>query len=223
MTHPAVIAYWIPQHLPDAAGLASLVDNSWGTMATAQAIAEVPDALRALHARIVARDSEALGALFTQAGGRLFALANAILRSREDAEEVVCDTFTQVWNDAHRFDPGRASVMGWLTVICRSRALDKRRQRRNPAQVVDIASAHELEDPQPMPVDLLSLLEQGTRVRRALADLPPERRELIAMAFLEGLSHQEIAERTNLPLGTVKSHVRRSLLQLRDALETEYA
>jgi RNA polymerase sigma-70 factor (ECF subfamily) len=192
-------------------------------MATAQPIAEVPDALRALHARIVARDSEALGALFTEASGRLFALANAILRSREDAEEVVCDTFTQVWNDAHRFDPGRASVMGWLTVICRSRALDKRRQRRNPAQIVDIASAHELEDPQPLPVDLLSLLEQGTRVRQALADLPPERRELIAMAFLEGLSHQEIAERTNLPLGTVKSHVRRSLLQLRDALETEYA
>ncbi len=223
MTHPAVIAYWIPQHLPDAAGLASLANNSWGTMATAQPIAEVPDALRVLHARIVARDSEALGALFNEAGGRLFALANAILRSREDAEEVVCDTFTQVWNDAHRFDPGRASVMGWLTVICRSRALDKRRQRRNPAQVVDIASAQELEDPQPLPVDLLSLLEQGARVRQALAALPPDRRELIAMAFLEGLSHQEIAERTNLPLGTVKSHVRRSLLQLRDALETEYA
>jgi RNA polymerase sigma-70 factor (ECF subfamily) len=190
-------------------------------MATAQALSEVPDALRALLARIVARDSEALGALFNEAGGRLFALANAILRSREDAEEVVCDTFTQVWNDAHRFDPGRASVMGWLTVICRSRALDKRRQRRHPAQVVDIDSAHELEDPQPLPVDLLSLLEQGTRVRQALAELPPERRELIAMAFLEGLSHPEIAARTNLPLGTVKSHVRRSLLQLRDALQSE--
>lgn len=192
-------------------------------MATAPAMAEAPDTLRDLHARIAARDSDALGALFNEAGGRLFALANAILRSREDAEEVVCDTFTQVWNDAHRFDPGRASVMGWLTVICRSRALDRRRQRRNPAQVVDIESARELEDPQPLPVDLLSLLEQGSRVRRALAELPQERRELIAMAFLEGLSHQEIAERTHLPLGTVKSHVRRSLLQLRDALETESA
>ena len=188
MMHPAVIAYWIPQHLPDAAGLASLVDNSWGTMATAQAIAEVPDALWALHARIVARDSEALGALFTEASGRLFALANAILRSREDAEEVVCDTFTQVWNDAHRFDPGRASVMGWLMVICRSRALDKRRQRRNLAQVVDIASAHELKDPQPLPVDLLSLLEQGTRVRQALADPAPNvRMKWLRKDELEGV------------------------------------
>lgn len=223
MTHPDVTAYWVPQHLPDAAGLASLGESSWETMATAQAVPEVPDMLRALLARIVARDSEALGALFTEAGGRLFALANAILRSREDAEEIVCDTFTQVWNDAHRFDPGRASVMGWLTVICRSRALDKRRQRRNPAQFIDIESAQDLEDPQPLPVDLLSLLEQGTRVRQALAELPPERRELIAMAFLEGLSHPEIAERTNLPLGTVKSHVRRSLLQLRDTLDREHA
>lgn len=223
MTHPAVVPYWVPQHLPDAAGLASLAQDSRRTMATAPAMAEAPDTLRDLLARIAARDSDALGALFNDAGGRLFALANAILRSREDAEEVVCDTFTQVWNDAHRFDPGRASVMGWLTVICRSRALDKRRQRRNPAQVVDIESARDLEDPQPLPVDLLSLLEQGTRVRQALAELPPERRELIAMAFLEGLSHPEIAERTHLPLGTVKSHVRRSLLQLRDALETESA
>lgn len=223
MTHPSVVPYWVTQHLPDAAGLASLGEGSWENMATAQAMSEVPDTLRELLARIVARDSEALGALFNETGGRLLALANAILRSREDAEEVVCDSFTQVWNDAHRFDPVRASVMGWLTVICRSRALDKRRQRRNPARVVDIASAQELEDPQPLPVDLLSLLEQGTRVRQALADLPPERREIIAMAFLEGLSHQEIAERTNLALGTVKSHVRRGLLQLREALETESA
>lgn len=146
MMHPAVIAYWIPQHLPDAAGLASLVDHSWGTMATAQAIAEVPDALWALHARIVARDSEALGALFTEASGRLFALANAILRSR---------------------------------------ALAK---RRNLAQVVDIASAHELQDPQPLPVDLLSLLEQGTRVRQALGDPAPNvRMKWLRKDELEGV------------------------------------
>jgi RNA polymerase sigma-70 factor (ECF subfamily) len=189
--------------------------------AVAAASAADSSDLEPLVARITARDGDALATLFDLTSGRLYALASAILRSREDAEEVVCDTFTQVWNEAIRFDAGRASVLGWLTVICRSRALDRRRQRGVRGAAAELEAAADVVDTQPQPADLLSLLEEGTVVRAALAQLSEERRELISLAFLEGMSHQEIAERKQLPLGTVKSHVRRALLQLRATLETQ--
>jgi RNA polymerase sigma-70 factor (ECF subfamily) len=189
--------------------------------AVAAASAADSSDLEPLVARITARDGDALATLFDLTSGRLYALASAILRNREDAEEVVCDTFTQVWNEAIRFDAGRASVLGWLTVICRSRALDRRRQRRVRGAAAELEAAADVVDTQPQPADLLSLLEEGTVVRAALAQLSEERRELISLAFLEGMSHQEIAERKQLPLGTVKSHVRRALLQLRATLETQ--
>ena len=84
---------------------------------------------------------------------------------------------------------------------------------------VELDAAADLADESPAPDDLLALVQEGTRVHAALATLSPERRELIALAFLQGLSHQEIAERTGLPLGTVKSHVRRALAQLREEME----
>jgi RNA polymerase sigma factor (sigma-70 family) len=180
-----------------------------------------PDALRAILARVVARDNQALGELFDRTAGRLMSLANAIVRNRQDAEEVVCDTFTQVWNEAERFDSGRATVTGWLTMICRSRALDRRRQQRNSARSAPLDAAADIPAADSPAVELLSLVEQSSRVRSALASLPADRRELIALAFLEGLAHHDIAARTGLPLGTVKSHIRRSLLQLREFLQAK--
>jgi RNA polymerase sigma factor (sigma-70 family) len=177
------------------------------------------DALRDPMRRLQARDQAALGELYDLTCARLFGLAQAILRNRQDAEEVVCDCYTQAWTDAARYDPERASVMGWLTMLCRSRALDRLRQRRHEHLAVEVEAAESVQDPGPPPEDLLSMVEDGSRVHAALARLPEERRELVALAFLRGLSHQEIADLKQLPLGTVKSHVRRSLLQLREALD----
>jgi RNA polymerase sigma-70 factor, ECF subfamily len=178
-----------------------------------------PDALLNLLAGIRARDAAALEALYDATCSRLYSLASAILRSREDAEEVVCDCFTQAWNEAARYDATRASVLGWLMMLCRSRALDRLRQRRHHQASAGIEAAEAVPDPGPGPDELLSMVEQGSRVHAALAALPEDRRELIALAFLGGLSHQEIADLKRLPLGTVKSHIRRSLTQLRDALD----
>jgi RNA polymerase sigma-70 factor (ECF subfamily) len=175
--------------------------------------------LQAFVVRMQGGDQSALEALYDATCARLYALATAILRDREDAEEVVCDTYTQAWKDAARYDAARASPMGWLTVLCRSRALDRLRQRRHHALAVQLEEAEAVVDPSASPDDLLSKLEQGSHVHAALASLPAERRELVALAFLRGLSHQEIADLKQLPLGTVKSHVRRSLLQLRAALD----
>jgi RNA polymerase sigma-70 factor (ECF subfamily) len=169
--------------------------------------------------RILQRDAAALEALYDATSSHLYALANGILRNREDAEEVLCDCYAQAWQDATRYEAARASVLGWLTMLCRSRALDRLRRRRHQRFAVELDAAEDVADPDPPPEDLLALVEEGGRVHAALAALPDDRRELVALAFLRGLSHQEIAELKGLPLGTVKSHVRRSLLQLREALD----
>ena len=163
----------------------------------------------------------ALEELYEATVDRLHALAHAILRNAEDAEEVVCDTFSQAWNHAARFDPTKANALGWLMMICRSRALDRLRQRRaqRSGLAADLDSIAELADSTGGPEDLVTLYESGGRVLTALERLGPERRRLVRLAFLQGLSHQEIAEATRLPLGTVKSHVRRALAELRSALE----
>ena len=151
--------------------------------------------------------------------GKLYALASAILRSAEDTEEIVCETYAYAWANAARFDAARANVLGWLLMLCRSRALDRLRQRRATANALDLVAMRETDSlGSDQPYDILSLMQRRTRVHTALSQLTPERRHLVSLAFLHGLSHQEIAEATSLPLGTVKSHVRRALAQLREAL-----
>jgi RNA polymerase sigma-70 factor (ECF subfamily) len=158
----------------------------------------------------------ALRALYLATVGKVYALALAILRSEADAEEVAADTYAQAWSTAASFDPARANALGWLLMICRSRAIDRRRQRRAPT--VDLAEIAEPPADDSSPEELLSLLQEGSLVRAALGGLSPERRRLVTMAFLQDMSHQEIADATGLPLGTVKSHLRRALTDLRAAL-----
>jgi RNA polymerase sigma-70 factor (ECF subfamily) len=180
------------------------------------------DELAQLVAQMRLGSERALQSLYDATVGKLFALATAILRNSEDAEETVCSTYAYAWANAARFDPTRANALGWLLMLCRSRALDRLRQRRETApaiEIADIADTHADEAGQPD--DLVSLLQQRSRVRSALEKLNPERRHLISLAFLQGLSHSEIAAVTDTPLGTVKSNVRRALAQLRDELEAQ--
>lgn len=168
-------------------------------------------------------DRGALERLFRHFSDRVYAIALRFLRIPADAEEVVVDVFHQVWQDAARYDAARGSVDAWIGRIAHSRALDRRRRRRaRPDQDAtlhpdDIDPAYtECEDAAPT---LLALYEEGHLVRRALAQLSPEQQRCVGLAFLEDLSHGEIAARTGLPLGTVKSHVRRGMLALRGHLD----
>jgi RNA polymerase sigma-70 factor (ECF subfamily) len=160
----------------------------------------------------------ALETLYDATVSKVYGFALRLMRNPADAEEVVCDTYAQAWAGAGAFDATRANALGWLLMICRSRALDRLRQLRTDAGRVDIEAISELADEGPQPEELLSMLQEGTRVHEALAALAPERQQLVGMAFLKGFSHQEIADRTGLPLGTVKSHVRRALAEMRAAL-----
>ena len=176
--------------------------------------------LAALVERMRSGQERALEELYDATVGKLYALASAILRSAEDSEEIVCETYAYAWANAARFDASRANVLGWLLMLCRSRALDRLRQRRVHAGALDLVALRDADARGvDQPYDILSLMEQRSSVHRALSQLAPERRQLISLAFLQGLSHQEIADVTRLPLGTVKSHVRRALTQLREALE----
>lgn len=185
-------------------------------------------ALSELLRRIASQDETALSELYDATVSRLFSLARAILRNPADAEEVVVDTFTQIWQTAARFDASRGSVMGWAMTICRSRALDLLRYHRNrersslqdsASEGVEAAEAAADSNPE----ELLHLFEQSTVVHRALASLEPVRRNLVALAFFRGLTHQEIAAITRLPVGTVKSHIRRALASLQVEIKKEDA
>jgi RNA polymerase sigma-70 factor (ECF subfamily) len=165
-------------------------------------------------------DESALESLYDATVGKLYALASAILRHADDAEEVVCATYAQAWEGASSYDSQRGNVLGWLLMICRSRALDLLRKRRASIETQDATAIDRATAQFDQPEDLLSLMQQNSRVRAALAALPVERRQLVSLAFLRDLSHHEIATHTGIPLGTVKSHLRRALLQLREHLES---
>jgi RNA polymerase sigma-70 factor (ECF subfamily) len=171
-----------------------------------------------LH-RISRNDEAALRALYEATSAKLNGLARAMLGNAADAEEVVCEAYVQAWQSASRFDPERGSVLGWLLMICRSRALDLLRQRRARAAADVLASCMSETDPVPAPEELLYRVQSGTAIHRALRELSPLRRQLVALAFLRGMSHQEIARAASLPIGTVKSHLRRALLGMRTVLD----
>jgi len=165
-------------------------------------------------------DRSALSGIYRQTVTQIFAIARAMLRSREDAEEVVCDVYVTLWQRAASYDAARGSVIAWLAVMTRNRAVDRLRQRRSMLSL-DAGGNPELlalHGEGPGPEETLTRFQTARVVRQALAALPPARRELLGLAFFHGLSHQEIAAAVGLPLGTVKSHVRRALASLQAAL-----
>jgi RNA polymerase sigma factor (sigma-70 family) len=179
-------------------------------------------ALAALVQRIVHQDEAALGELYRCLASRVFRQASRLVRDIGTAEEVVEDVFWQVWRQAPRFDPSRGVVVAWVMQIARSRALDALRAcGRNP-----LLRALDFDDEAHMPaaedVDPLYLLDRariGERVQGALALLDPMRRQLVSLAFESGYSQSEIAVQMDMPLGTVKSHIRRALATMKTTLE----
>lgn len=199
-------------------------------MATASArpaavLPDAPDeaALVALMGRIRFGDADALGSLYDLALGRVYGLALRVLRQPQDAEEVVSDVFLQVWDQAVSYCPQRGSVMAWLQTLAWSRAVDRlRRLRRQRLETPLHPEGDEdaYASGEDLPVDaLLDRLGNVQALQQAFASLSPVQRTVLELAYREELSQPEIAERTGLPLGTVKSHARRGLAALREALE----
>lgn len=172
---------------------------------------------RGLVARIESRDADALAALYDRYGARLMGLAYRILGETGEAEEVLQEVFLWVWRAASTFDGGRGTVLAWLLVATRSRAIDRLRTRR-PAQRAGVQSIEESPDPaSPEDVEIAVAGRQWEQIcRDALRDLPEDQRRALELAYFEGLTQQEIAQRTAAPLGTVKTRVRLGLMKLRE-------
>ena len=169
-------------------------------------------------ARVVRRDAEALGALYDRHGRVVFGLLYRMLGSPEAAEEVAQDVFHAVWRRAGTYRADRGSVRAWLLTIARNAAIDWRRTKgKRLKREAAIDEAILLVDEIRVEDRVIATLG-AERVRAVVATLPPEQREVLSLAFWSGLSQTEIAARTAVPLGTVKSRVRLGMAKLRERL-----
>jgi len=169
---------------------------------------------------IVDHDERALAALYDATFNHVFGLVRRIVRNTAVAEEVVEDAYFQLWRQAARFDPARGKPLTWLLAMARSRALDalRREARRRHDGTADDESL-ETASPAAPADELLDLARHRADLHEALMLLDAQPRQLVSLAFFRGLSHEEIADQKRLPLGTVKSQIRRALLSLRRILD----
>jgi RNA polymerase sigma factor (sigma-70 family) len=175
-----------------------------------------------LIARMAAGEEAALGRFYDLTLGRVIALARRIVGSREAAEDVAAEVYLQAWRHAGEYSPVRGAALAWLLIICRSRALDSLRRRDEAEPHPDPASLKPEEaSERDNPIDLLQAFERDSAVHAAMTRLSPVQRQLMGLHFFRGLSHQEIAGHLGMALGTVKSHLRRGLSALQEALVKE--
>lgn len=169
--------------------------------------------------RIASRDHAALGELYDRVSGVLFATAIHIVGDRREAEEVLQDVFLQVWNKAGTFDAGLGSAFNWTIGITRNRCIDYLRSRQRRARLLDEVMGEAGGESHAAAVAGASLsAEELAVVRSAVKSLPLDQNEAIAMAFFGGMTHQEIANALEEPLGTVKARIRRGMLKLKESL-----
>jgi RNA polymerase sigma-70 factor (ECF subfamily) len=178
---------------------------------------------RELLARVAAGDVAALRILYDEHAPRAMAIATRVLRSLQDAEDVVQETFLDLWRRAGQFDPHRGGAVAWVVTIARSRAIDRLRALGTAGRAVEEAAEGGELVPAAFPAPHLEAERRRDRDRvgRALEALPPEQRRTIELAYFEGLSQTEIASRTGSPLGTVKMRVKLAISKLTALLKED--
>jgi RNA polymerase sigma-70 factor (ECF subfamily) len=176
----------------------------------------------ALVRRMAAGDEAALGLLYDRWSPFLHSVARRILTDPDDAEEVLEEAFWQAWRQAGRYQEGRGGVSTWLAMIVRSRALDRVRSRGRVREerwaVLPEPSSAEAYDAPAAPDAFAEQSEERRLIQAAVAQLPPEQRETVELAYFRGMSQSEIAESLGQPLGTVKTRARLALQKLRESL-----
>lgn len=168
--------------------------------------------------RLVATgDRQALGDLYGRTSAKLYGICVRLLGSQTEAEEVLQEVYVTVWKNAARFDPLKASPITWLAILARNKAIDRLRLRQVLTGPIEDAS--EVADDRPSALDVLETAQERERLNGCLDELESQQRSMIRAAFLDGASYPELAEREGVPLGTMKSWIRRGLLRLRGCLQ----
>ncbi len=173
--------------------------------------------------RVAGGDRDAFADLYDATSPAVYGVLVGMLRSSAVAEEVAQEVYVEVWRKAGSFDPKRGSAETWIALLARSRALDRIRSERSYAGAVDRSStsmpaAELMGEDRDDPSEAASVAERRRLVRAALREMPEEQRTAILLSFFGGLSHSEIAEREEIPLGTVKSRIRAGLSKVEDRL-----
>ena len=184
---------------------------------TALTIQATPRSDLDLVQAIAGQDHASLAELYDRHGSLCYALALRVVHDQQRAEDVVQDAFLSVWRKAGSYSAGRGSVRTWLTSVVRNRAIDIVRARRE-STADDEPTLLAIRDPRPPVEDQVASALEGELLRSVMADLPPEQRHVIGLAFFAGHSHSEIAHETRTPLGTVKSRIRLGMRRMRDGL-----
>ena len=174
--------------------------------------------LEKLLAGVAKGDEASFAELYQATSSKLFAVALRILRSREVAEEVVQEAYFRVWEKAKDFNPEIASPITWMAAIVRNRSLDEVR-RRVARPFADASELDDIESEDEHPLNAIERGEDVVRLLKCLEGLEPEKKQIVRLAYLDGLSREALAKRFNRPEGTIKTWLHRSLAQLKVCLE----
>lgn len=177
------------------------------------------DALAHWLQAVAGGDRDAFERLYRATSSKLFGVCLRVLPDRAEAEDVLQEVYATVWRKATQFDAARASAITWLAMIARNKAIDRLRSTPAGVRTAPVELAEAVPDPSASPLDGAESSDENARLARCMDRLDGDRRELVRTAFFEGVTYEELAARIGSPLGTVKSWIRRSLLQLRACLE----
>lgn len=198
--------------------------DDWATGEMREAApGSVPESetLNRIMLKVASRDRAAFSALYRATAPKLYGVCLRMLRDPGTAEEVLQELYSTVWQRADSFDPSRANALTWLSTIARNRAIDRLRERQPRAgdTSLDDDEYESLTDDDPSPVDIAEQSEARRRLQACIDELVPQHGRAITEAFYTGASYGDLAQRANVPLGTMKSWIRRSLQLLKTCLQ----
>jgi RNA polymerase sigma-70 factor (ECF subfamily) len=207
-----IVASWLP------GGHAAPLVFLFGAIA---ALGVAVDREQRLMEQLAKGDAKALRVLYDNNASKIMGLALRILRAPREAEDVVQETFVEVWRRSREYSPSRGGVTTWLLTIARTRSIDRLRSRDAAARASTAAASEPAPASPTPPLEALEQRQRRERLSAALSELPEEQRAVLALAYFEGLTHREIAARTGDPLGTVKTRVRLGMEKLAAVLADE--
>lgn len=169
--------------------------------------------------RVAGGDADAVNECIDRYGGLVWSLARKLCPDRAEAEDIVQEIFVSVWKSAERFDPAMGSEATFIATIARRRLIDRARKRKRTLGAASLDESYAVADATPEPGGPRPVSEDAAAAERALQDLSEDQQRVLRMSIMHGLSHEQIAKATDMPLGTVKTHIRRGLIRVRALLQ----